>query len=100
MRPGIVGVALLWLASVACSSSQTRPKQYAMTGVVVRISQSENLATIKTDKIPGWMDAMTMEYPVENKTEYLSLRKGEKITATVNVTGEGYWLTNVKESKE
>jgi len=46
------------------------------------------------------MDAMTMEYPVENKQEYLSLRKDEKISATVNVTSEGFWLTNVKEKKE
>jgi hypothetical protein len=46
------------------------------------------------------MDAMTMEYPVENRAEYQALRKDEKITATVNVTSEGFWLSNVKERKE
>jgi Cu/Ag efflux protein CusF len=46
------------------------------------------------------MNAMTMQFPVENKKEYLSLHRGEKITATVNVTSEGYWLTNVKERKD
>jgi hypothetical protein len=45
------------------------------------------------------MAEMTMEYPVENRNEYLSLDKDEKITATVNVTTEGVWLTNVKEEK-
>jgi hypothetical protein len=45
------------------------------------------------------MTEMTMQYPVENRDQYLSLHKGEKITGTVNVTSDGYWLTNVKEEK-
>jgi len=42
---------------------------------------------------------MTMEYPVQDRNQYLALHTGEKIEATVNVTSEGYWLTNVQESK-
>jgi Cu/Ag efflux protein CusF len=45
------------------------------------------------------MAAMTMEYPVQDRNQYLALHAGEKIEATVNVTSEGYWLTNVQESK-
>jgi Cu/Ag efflux protein CusF len=68
--------------------------------VVVKLDPNSNLASVKAEKIDGWMDAMTMEYPVENKQEYLGLHTGEKIAATVNVTSEGFWLTNVKERKE
>ena len=68
--------------------------------MVLRLNPNENLASVRTEKIAGWMDGMTMEYPVEDKKQYLSLRPGEKITVTVNVTGEGYWLTDVKERKE
>lgn len=39
---------------------------------------------------------MVMDYPIENRNEYLSLHKGAKITATVHATSEGYWLSNVK----
>jgi hypothetical protein len=66
----------------------------------VRLDQKTNLASIASEKVSGWMDAMTMEFPVENKREYLALHKGEKITATINVSSEGFWLTNVKERKD
>jgi protein SCO1/2 len=99
--PLLTGVLAL---SMACSSAQQtkseKPKQYRLRGVVARLDPKTNLATIAGEKVPGWMDAMTMEYPVENKNEYLALHKGEKITATVNVTGEGYWLSDVKERKD
>jgi protein SCO1/2 len=87
----------------AAARTQTpaeKPKQYPLRGVVVRLDPKSNLASIAAEKVPGWMDAMTMEFPVESKSEYLALRKGEKITATVNVSSEGYWLTGVKERKD
>jgi Cu/Ag efflux protein CusF len=65
----------------------------------VRLDPTTNLASIHNETVEGWMSEMTMEYPVEDRNEYRSLYKGEKITATVNVTSEGYWLTNVKERK-
>ena len=93
----------LMAIGLACSpkpeTKAEKPKQYELQGVVLRLASGTNLASIKGEKVAGWMDAMTMEYPVENKQEYLALRKGEKITATVNVTSEGFWLTNVKESQ-
>ena len=97
-------IAALTVTGMACSAAaQTKPekpRQYQMRGVFVRLDPKTNLAFINAEKIEGWMDAMTMEYPVENKKEYLSLRVGEKISATVNVTSEGFWLTNVKEKKD
>jgi len=97
-------VAALIALSTACSTpAQTKPekpRQYRLYGVVVRLDPTTNVASINAEKIVGWMDAMTMEYPVEDKKQYLALRKGERITATVNVTSEGFWLTNVKERKD
>jgi Cu/Ag efflux protein CusF len=93
--PGPVIVALL---ALGCSKAE-KPRQYTLRGYVVRLDQDTNLASIHNEKIEGWMDAMTMQYPVEDRKEYLALRKGEMITATVNVSSEGFWLTNVKEQK-
>jgi len=93
--PGLVIVALM---ALACSKAE-KPRQYVLRGYVVRLDPNTNLASIHNEKIEGWMDAMTMQYPVEDRKEYLALRKGEKITATVNVSNEGFWLTNVKEQE-
>jgi Cu/Ag efflux protein CusF len=91
---------LALLAFGAGCSKHERPRQYPFRGDVVRLDPNTNLASIHNEKVEGWMSEMTMDYPIENRSEYLSLRKGEKITATVNVTSEGYWLTNVKKMKE
>jgi Cu/Ag efflux protein CusF len=76
-----------------------KPKQYQLRGVVVRLDPKTNLASIKGEKVEGWMDAMTMEYPVEDRKEYLALHPGENITGTINVTSEGFWLSSVRERK-
>ena len=95
---GPLTVALLVFAA-GCSKHE-QPRQYPFRGDVVRLDPNMNLASIHNENIEGWMSEMTMDYPIGNRNEYLALRKGEKITATVNVTSEGYWLTNVKEMKE
>lgn len=82
----------------ACAQKE-QPKLYTLHGTVLKLDRETNVATIKGDKIPGWMAAMTMEYPVQDRNQYLALHAGEKITATVNVSSEGYWLTDVKEGK-
>jgi Cu/Ag efflux protein CusF len=89
-------VAALLVASSGCSK-KVQPRVYPFRGTVVKLDSNANVASIRNEKIDGWMEAMVMDYPVESKSEYLSLHKGEKITAIVHVTGEGYWLSNVKE---
>ena len=89
-------IAVLFCAACAATPKE-QPKLYTLHGTVVRLDRDTNVATIKGDKIPGWMAAMTMEYPIEDRNQYLALHAGEKIEATVNVSSEGYWLTNVRE---
>jgi Cu/Ag efflux protein CusF len=99
----ILLAAPLVVFSAACSTNARnieKPRQYALRGQVVRLDPKTNVATIHNEKIEGWMQEMTMQFPVENRDEYLALRRGERITATVNVTSEGFWLTNVKDRKE
>lgn len=99
-RLSFVRVSTAALVCAACTQTRKeQPKLYTLHGTVVKLDRETNLATIKGDKIPGWMAAMTMQYPVQDRNQYLALHAGEKIEATVNVSSEGYWLTNVIESK-
>ncbi len=91
--------AVVLVCTTCTQTRKEQPKLYTLHGTVAKLDRDTNVATIKGDKIPGWMAAMTMEYPVQDRNQYLALHAGEKIEATVNVTSEGYWLTNVKESK-
>ena len=95
IHPNFLAVPLLFVA--ACAKKGPPPTQYPFRGTIVNLSKDSNLASIRGEKVDGWMEAMTMEYPIESAAEFRSLRNGEKIVATVNVNSEGYWLTNVKE---
>jgi Cu/Ag efflux protein CusF len=87
------------LATLAASGCKTKeqPRQYKFRGVVVRLDPASNVAAIRNEKIEGWMDVMTMDYPIENAGEYKSLQPGDKIEAIVNVTSDGYWLSGVRK---
>ena len=45
-------------------------------GDVIGVDPKTQMATIKGDKIEGWMEAMTMEYPVKDKSEFAKLAAG------------------------
>src|SRR5665213_1651522 len=94
----------LFLMLAACQQSTVKEeakdepvKQYAMHGEVLRLDADGKIAAIKAGKIEGWMEAMTMEFPVKDKTEFDKLRTGEKINATVFVQGNSYWVGGIQE---
>jgi Cu/Ag efflux protein CusF len=72
-------------------------KEYQMQGEVVSVDPAAQTATVKSGKIEGWMEAMTMEYPVKDKAEFSKLRAGEKIQAKLLVQGTDYWISAVNE---
>ena len=94
----------LFLLLAACQQSSVKEqakdepvKQYAMRGEVLRLDAQGKIAAIKSGKIEGWMEAMTMEYPVKDQAEFDKLRSGETIKATVYVQGNSYWVGDIHE---
>jgi len=72
-------------------------KEYQMQGEVVSVDPAAQTAMVKGGKIEGWMEAMTMEYPVKDKAEFGKLKAGEKIQAKILVQGTDYWIASVSE---
>jgi Cu/Ag efflux protein CusF len=88
------------LALTACSRpTPPEMKHYSMHGVIVRLDEKDKLATIKHDKIEGWMGAMTMDYPIKNEKDFSALREGEMVDGTVEVQGLDYWVSDIHASK-
>ena len=71
-------------------------KEYQMQGEVVSVDPAAQTAMVKGGKIEGWMEAMTMEYPVKDKQEFSKLKVGEKIQAKILVRGTDYWIAAVQ----
>ena len=91
LRPLFPVIALLL---AGCHAGEPA-KRYPMTGTVKALDPSVKSATIDAGKIGDWMEAMTMEYPVKPDSELAKLHVGERIRATVVVTGEKYYVTDV-----
>lgn len=98
-RRSLLLLALTWLA--ACSAEPPKPpiRRYELRGEVVRLEPDRRTAVIKHDAIVGWMEAMTMEFPVRDNSEFAKLQKGARIRATVNVQDLDYWLSNIRAAE-
>jgi protein SCO1 len=90
--------------SLACSRhAAPSPKRYPFTGRIVLIDKSNQSAIIDGDAIPGFMDAMAMDYKIKLAADANQLAAGDFISAEV-VVAQGkdkdsvpdYWLENVK----
>jgi protein SCO1/2 len=93
-----IAVALLILSGCSKQAPPPPEKHYTLTGKVVSVDAKEQTASIDHEPIKGWMDeAMTMEYPIRSKAEFDQLHPGDRITATVNVRGLDYDLTDIRK---
>lgn len=94
----------LAVATLAGCSASRKPsfdfgeakKKYHLKGQVLRLKAETQVAVIKHETIDGWMEAMTMEFPVPSAQEFAKLKEGISITATVEVNDLHYWLTGIK----
>jgi protein SCO1/2 len=92
-RTLLLGFTLL----AACAKKAAGPeKRYALTGDVLGLNADGKIAVIKGDKIEGWMEAMTMDYPVKDKSEFNKLTVGDRISATVFVTDAAFYIGEIK----
>lgn len=103
MKPGLACAFLALLITAGCSrdhgTSETL-NQFRLDGEVVRVDASRQTATIRHGKIEGWMEAMTMDYPVRDKQDFAKLRVGEHIQARVlqRPSDFEFWIDEIRES--
>lgn len=99
----VLSILLLALALCACKEKAAKPvsnapiEKYKLDGVVVSLDPQGRIAKINGQKIEGWMEAMTMEYPVKEQSEFDKLHVGDHIAATVFVQDLNYWLGEIHQ---
>jgi len=72
-------------------------KLYAVKGTILSRDVADQTVRLDHEAIPGFMEAMTMDYSVRGaKVEQLP-PDGTPVDARLHVTDGGYWLTNVKK---
>jgi protein SCO1/2 len=76
-------------------TASTEAKRYALKGKVVAVDKAKKKATIAHDEIPGYMEAMTMDFPIREDWVWEDLTKDARISAELVVDKDGYWLEKI-----
>ena len=97
MKAAIYVVLAFLIAACQRNPTTPRAKEFQMQGEVVGLDPTAHLATVKAGKIEGWMEAMTMEYPIKDPQEFSKLKVGERIQAKILVQGTDYWIATVNQ---
>ena len=96
-----IPAAVLLLTLCACkrhSESALPEKHYSLSGKIIALNAKNQTATVDAAAVPGFMDAMTMEYPIKSKAEFGALQVGDKINASVDVQDDGlYSLSHIQK---
>lgn len=105
MRRALV-IAILALAVLACSDSpKQKPlsepgeKVYTLKGKIVSRDAADNTINVDHEAIPGFMEAMAMDYSVRGATVADLPPNGTRVEAKLHVKSDAYWLTDVKVTR-
>ena len=93
-------LAAVFIAPLAgCRKPVSEPapiRVYSLRGEVVRLDSARRIATIKHEKIDGWMEAMTMDFPVREDRDLAALSPQRAVTAKVYVQDLEFWIGDVQ----
>jgi protein SCO1/2 len=82
----------------ANNSNSSTAKRYPFTGKVVSVNKAAKKATIAHEDIPGYMEAMTMEFPIHEDWVWNDLTPGSEIHAELvvdNTAKDPFYLEKV-----
>jgi Cu/Ag efflux protein CusF len=92
---------LLFCAAMLAGCSHSAPPAskfptYKMRAKVVAVHADDKSASIDSEAIIGFMDAMTMEYTIRDSAALSRLKPKDKITADLIADPNGAYIGNVK----
>src|SRR5215471_7496415 len=96
VRVRIVVLMIMIAVSAVPSCTPQGPQQrYELKGKVVMVDKRDQTVTVAHDAIPGYMDAMSMPFKLKDSRLLRDMAEGDRIQATLVVTGLRSWLEDV-----
>lgn len=88
-------VALIVITICGCNKSAPveHSQAYSVRGVVKEVAGKT--VTVQHEKIPGYMEAMTMPFDVKNTNELRGLKAGDRISFRMLVTENDGWIEHI-----
>lgn len=100
-----IPLLVLFLAALAaCTPKDEAPKPlsepgeklYTVRGVILSRDASANTLNLDHEAIPGFMEAMKMDYSVRGPKVETLPADGVRIEAKLHVTERSYWITDIQ----
>jgi len=105
MKPFACLCFALALFAVGCQPNSSAPpaaaatnQTFAVRGVIQQIPADHRHVTIKHEKIPGYMAAMTMDFSVRDPNALAGFAPGDEISFTLVVTDADDWIENLRRT--
>ena len=83
---------------VALFPALAQTNQYPVHGVVQKIDPDRRHVTVKHEKIPGYMLAMTMDFSVHDTNVLSQVAAGDEIDFTLSVTSDDDWVEHIRRT--
>src|SRR5690348_6423369 len=82
----LVAMLCVTVATAFAVQTKTPPagkKQFVFKGKVEKVDPTNKTLSVKSEKVDGWMDSMTMNYAPDKEEAFKKLKAGDEITAKV-----------------
>jgi protein SCO1/2 len=76
-------------------ASSSSGKQYSVRGKIISVDVKDAVISLDTEAIPGFMEAMTMAYTLQNPSIASELHPGDKIAAQLQIGAQGAVLSDI-----
>jgi protein SCO1/2 len=81
--------------ATGATDSQSRTQVFAVQGVVKELHSEKKSVVIAHEKIPGYMEAMTMPFDVRDTNELARIKPGDKVSFRMLVTRDEGWIDQI-----
>lgn len=82
------------------SQQASSAKQYPVRGKIIAVDAKDGVISLDTEAIPGFMEAMTMAYTLQDPSIAPGLHPGDTITAKLHIGGQGAVLSEVVVTRQ
>jgi protein SCO1/2 len=95
-------LSLLFSAALclgACAGPPASERRFELKGRVVSVDRAKGEAAVEHEDVPGFMSAMTMDFPVRDAEALKVMGPGDRVQGALVVTDDAYWLDSLVVSK-
>lgn len=99
-RKSYTALIVVILLASSLSSCREHSRVYPLKGRVVAVAANRQSITIAHEAIPGYMEAMTMPFPVKDPALVEGINPGDEVEGEITVTSSEGWVSKLRVTRK